>query len=90
MNMKYKLITIDKLHVFDTHIHSMSHGALMKVFTTEEVMKLIDKCAARKVQTICHTDHIPLPTTEIDPTPDKDCGLPMQHFIDVLVTIEVN
>jgi histidinol-phosphatase (PHP family) len=83
--MKYNLISIDKLSLFDTHRHSVDHGPEMKNFSSDMVKQLIDTCAEKGLRVLCITDHVPLPPDILDPTPDKDCGLSMQDVKDILI-----
>lgn len=87
--MKYKLVPIDTVPLFDTHSHSVDHGKVMAAYNVQSVKDWIDFCAKNGLQTVCLTDHIPLPKKKIDPTPEKDCGLPQKNFSDVLINNKI-
>ena len=83
--MKFKLVSIDSIQRFDTHMHSVQHGPMeMKQFNLKNITELIDMCAKKEVNTICLTEHIPLPLSNFDPTPNKDCTIEKEKWANVL------
>lgn len=83
--MKFKLVPIDSIQRFDTHMHSVQHGPIeMKQFNLKNITDLIDMCAKKGIKTICLTEHIPLPLSNFDPTPNKDCAIEKEKWVNVL------
>jgi len=83
--MKFKFVPIDLIQRFDTHMHSVQHGPIeMKKFNLKNITELIDMCAKKGINTICLTEHIPLPLSRFDPTPNKDCAIEKERWINIL------
>ncbi len=83
--MKFKLIPIDLIQCFDTHMHSVQHGPIeMKEFNMKNIKDLIDMAAKNGIKTICLTEHIPLPMLSFDPSPNKDCAIEKEKWINIL------
>ena len=83
--MKFKLVSIDSIQRFDTHMHSVQHGPMeMKQFNLKNITDLIDMCAKKEIKTICLTEHIPFPLSSFDPTPNKDCAIEKEKWVNVL------
>jgi len=84
--MKFELVDIKKKPFFDTHIHSVGHGSSqMKNFSVQNVLNFLNVCKIRGLKMLCLSEHMPLPSLDYDPTPDKDCGLEYASCIDVLI-----
>lgn len=83
--MKFKLVPIDSIQRFDTHMHSVRHGPIeMKQFNLKNITELIDMCAKNGINTICLTEHIPLPLFNFDPTLNKDCAIEKEKWVNIL------
>lgn len=88
--MKFKLIPIYFVQPFDTHMHSVKHGPVeMKQFNFKNITDLIDVCGKKGIKIFCLTEHIPLPKSNFDPGPNKDCEIKKEKWIDVLIKQKV-
>lgn len=68
----------------DGHIHSpfCPHG------TNDSFEKYIEKAIAHHFTEITFTEHAPLPTNFVDPTPDKDSGMNPSFLIPYIETLQ--
>ncbi|MBI2416113.1 MAG: hypothetical protein HYV33_05660 [Candidatus Kerfeldbacteria bacterium] len=90
--MPYKLVPINQVGYFDTHLHSVAHGPKhMQQYSMNDLFTLIDRCAAAHLQLVCITDHIPFPNGVTDPSPNQDCTISIDQYSAVwqaLATIQ--
>lgn len=68
--------------MFDTHAHSLHHGVVpARAFAIKGIYSLIDSYAKQGITKLCLTEHMPLPDTVSDPTPENDCGLTQANIV---------
>ena len=83
--MKFTQIPLSKIFPYDTHVHSVAHGATdMQNFSMKNVKQCIDRMKNANVKKFVITEHAPFPEKNFDPTPDKDCGIDRENFFEVL------
>jgi histidinol-phosphatase (PHP family) len=69
----------------DGHIHSpfCPHGS------QDSFESYIEKAIAHQFEEITFTEHAPLPKNFIDPTPDKDSGMKLEHLLPYIEQLSV-
>lgn len=69
----------------DGHIHSpyCPHGS------TDSFEQYIEKAIANQFTAITFTEHAPLPTGFVDPTPDQDSGMPSEYLMNYIRDLQL-
>lgn len=72
------------MQLFDYHTQTLEHraGAVPCIAET------LDAAVRAGLEAICLTDHFPLPPGWTDPTPDKDCAMPLAQYSDYRAAVK--